>query len=76
MSDLDNRVTKLEFRVDGHDKEIAKMTSDNETLKLGLLDIRLTLTQIKWSIVGALAVWAFQVFEVKELISMAFKAVL
>lgn len=76
MSDLDHRVNELKFRVDGHDKEIAKLSSDNETLKLGLLDIRLTLTQIKWAILGALAVWAFQVFDVKDLLSLAFKALL
>lgn len=76
MSDLDSRVTKLEYRVDGHDKEISKVNSDNETLKLGLLDIRLTLTQIKWAIIGALAVWAFQALDIKDLIKLAFSVLL
>lgn len=76
MSDLDTRVSKLEYRVDGHDKELAKVNSDNETLKLGLLDLRLTLTQIKWLLLGALAFAAFNALEIKDLLKLAFSVLL
>lgn len=73
MSDpLDNRVTKLEVRVDGHDKEIAKVTSTTDSLSKALFSIQQNLTQIKWVVIGAGATAAFQVLDLKDFIKLVF----
>lgn len=72
MSDLDHRVTKLEYRVDGHDKELAAVTSDTRELTKTQFAILQNLTQIKWAVIGAGAVAAFQFLDIKDLIKLAF----
>jgi hypothetical protein len=72
MSDLDNRVTKLEVRVDGHDKEIAKVNSVTDALSKSLFDIKQNLTQIKWIAVGVGGAFAFQVLDLKDFIKLVF----
>lgn len=71
MSDLDHRVTKLEYRVDGHDKEIATVTSDTRELTKTQFAILQNLTQIKWVVIGAGAAAAFQYLELKDLLKLA-----
>lgn len=73
MSDqLDSRVTKLEVRVDGHDKEIAKVTSQTEKMDKALDSIKQSLTQIKWVVIGAVGTYALQAMDAKD----AFKILL
>ncbi|QDB71029.1 hypothetical protein bb8_p54 [Bordetella phage vB_BbrP_BB8] len=73
MSDpLDHRVTKLEYRVDGHDKELAKVNTQTDLLSKSLFDIKQNLTQIKWVAIGALGAFAFQVLDLKDFIKLIF----
>lgn len=76
MSDLDHRVTKLEYRVDGHDKEIASVTTDTRELTKTQFAILTNLTQIKWAVIGAGLVGAFSFLDVKEFIKLAISIVL
>lgn len=73
MSDhIDHRVTKLEVRVDGHDKEIAKVNSQTDSLNTALFAIQHNLTQIKWVVIGAGSALAFQVLDLKDFIKVIF----
>lgn len=73
MSDpLDNRVTRLEVRVDGHDKELQKVNSQTELLSRTLFGIQQNLTQIKWAVIGAGGVAAFQILDLKDFIKIIF----
>lgn len=73
MSDpLDNRVTKLEVRVDGHDKEIAKVNSQTDALNKALTAIQQTLNQIKWVVIGAGAAMAFNILGLKDSLKLLF----
>lgn len=49
---LDHRVTRLEFRVDGHDKDIHEVKKDTSAMSEALRTIQDNLKQIKWLIVG------------------------
>lgn len=69
---LDHRVTKLEVRVDGHDKEIAKVNSQTDSLNAALYSIQHNLTQIKWVVIGAGGALAFQVLDLKDFIKFLF----
>lgn len=69
---LDHRVTKLEVRVDGHDKEIAKVNSQTDSLNASLYSIQHNLTQIKWVVIGAGSALAFQVLDLKDFIKFLF----
>lgn len=73
MSDqLDTRVTKLEVRVDVHDKELQKVNSQTDFLSKTLFGIQQNLTQIKWVVIGAGATAAFQVLDLKDFIKLVF----
>lgn len=69
---LDHRVTKLEVRVDGHDKEIVKVNSQTDSLNAALYSIQHNLTQIKWVVIGAGSALAFQVLDLKDFIKFLF----
>ena len=56
MEQLKESVTKLEWRVDGHENEIATLKETSSDLKKTLDMIILTLKQIKWLAIGAAAV--------------------
>jgi len=53
MEQLKESVTKLEWRVDGHEGEIALLKETSSELKTTLDLIILTLKQIKWIAIGA-----------------------
>lgn len=73
MSDpLDTRVTKLEVRVDGHDKELQKVNSTTDLLSKTLFGIQQNLTQIKWVVIGAGGAAAFQFLDLKYFIKLVF----
>lgn len=50
---IEHRVTRLEFRVDAHDKDLTAIKEDNETMSDTLKGIKDSLNQIKWIAVGA-----------------------
>ena len=52
MEQLKESVTKLEWRVDGHENEIATLKETSSDLKKTLDMIILTLKQIKWLAIG------------------------
>lgn len=75
MSDqLDHRVTKLEYRVDGHDTDIAKITSQADTMSKALTAIQTNLTQIKWLVVGASGALALKALDLKDFLKLLLSA--
>jgi len=52
MEQLKANVTKLEWRVDGHDAEISELKSASAELKVTLCQITKNLQQIKWIAIG------------------------
>jgi len=56
MEQLKEDVTKLKWRVDGHENEISILKSTSSELKTTLDLITLTLKQIKWIAIGAAGV--------------------
>lgn len=50
---IEHRVTRLEFRVDAHDKDLTAIREDNETMSETLKGIKDSLNQIKWIAMGA-----------------------
>jgi len=52
---LDHRVTKLEYRVDGHDADLTSIKGESKIMKDALKAIEANLSQIKWLAVGATA---------------------
>ena len=53
MEQFKESVTKLEWRVDGHENEIALLKETSQDFKRTLDLITLTLKQIKWLAMGA-----------------------
>ena len=53
MEQFKETVTKLEWRVDGHENEIALLKETSRDFKTTLDLIILTLKQIKWIAIGA-----------------------
>lgn len=53
MDQLEQRILKLEFRMDDHQAELVKLQDISETLKRSLAGIEKTLAQIKWLATGA-----------------------
>lgn len=69
MSDpIERRVTHLEFRADGHDKDIASIKEENEDMATSLRTIQDNLKQIKWIAVGAIGFFVVQQIGVLELL--------
>lgn len=56
MDHLEQRILKLEYRMDDHQDELKKLQDISETLKRSLVGIEKTLSQIKWLAMGACAV--------------------
>jgi len=52
MEQLKESVTKLEWRVDGHDTEISMLKDTSSELKITLNGITKNLQQIKWIAIG------------------------
>ena len=57
MDQYKETVTKLEWRVDGHDTEITILKQTSGELKTTLETIIMTLKQIKWIAIGAGAIF-------------------
>ena len=56
MDHLEQRILKLEYRMDDHQEELKKLQDISESLKKSLEGIEKTLSQIKWLAMGACAV--------------------
>lgn len=57
---IDHRVTRLEFRVDGHDQDLTSIKGDTKVMSDTLKAIQDNLKQIKWIAVGAAVAFATQ----------------
>jgi GTP cyclohydrolase II len=57
MQELENRVTKVEFRLDHHEKTLDALQDSTEDFRNSLHAIEATLSQIKWFAAGALALF-------------------
>lgn len=60
MDHLEQRILKLEYRMDDHSDELKKLQDISETLKRSLIGIEKTLAQIKWLATGALVAFFAQ----------------
>ena len=56
MSNLDPRVSKLEWRVDNHSKQLTRLHNQTSELRDELHNINRSLLQIKWLAIGAAVV--------------------
>lgn len=56
MNQLEERILKLEYRMDDHQEELKNLKEISETLKKSLVGIERTLSQIKYLAMGACAV--------------------
>nr|WEM05541.1 hypothetical protein HIBIKMCM_00051 [Ralstonia phage BOESR1] len=75
MSDqLDHRVTKLEFRVDGHDKDIEQTKTVQTAMSKSLNAIQQNLTQIKWLVTGAAGALTFKALDINGLLKLLLTA--
>jgi hypothetical protein len=57
LQSVENRVSKLEFRVDGHQDELAELKGTTKSLQSSLRTIENSLLQIKWLVIGGGIVW-------------------
>lgn len=53
MDHIEERILRLEYRMDDHQAELQKLGDISESLKKSLEGIEKTLYQIKWLAVGA-----------------------
>lgn len=57
MHDLENRVNKVEWRLDQHNENIRELFDTSEELRVSLSGIHQTLVQIKWFAIGVAIVY-------------------
>jgi GTP cyclohydrolase II len=57
MQEIENRLTKAEFRLDHHEKTLDALQDSTEDFRASLHAIEATLSQIKWFAAGALALF-------------------
>lgn len=57
MQEIENRLTKAEFRLDHHEKTLDALQDSTEDFRASLHAIETTLSQIKWFAAGALALF-------------------
>jgi hypothetical protein len=57
MQEIENRLTKAEFRLDHHEKTLDSLQDSTEDFRASLHAIEATLSQIKWFAAGALALF-------------------
>ena len=57
MHDLENRVNKVEWRLDQHNENIKELFDTSEELRVSLSGIHQTLVQIKWFAIGVAIVY-------------------
>lgn len=66
---IDNRVARLEFRMDAQDEKIEDIEDAQETFGESLTAIKETLLQIKWALYGGGLMFAVNVLGLKEVIT-------
>jgi chlorite dismutase len=57
MQEIENRLTKAEFRLDHHDRTLDALQDSSEDFRKSLHAIEATLSQIKWFAMGASALY-------------------
>jgi chlorite dismutase len=57
MQEIENRLTKAEFRLDHHEKTLDALQDSTEDFRKSLHAIEGTLSQIKWFAMGASALY-------------------
>ena len=70
MDHLEQRILKLEYRMDDHQEELKKLQDISESLKRSLEGIEKTLAQIKCLAMGACFVVAAQNLGLKEALKL------
>ncbi len=70
MDHLEQRILKLEYRMDDHQEELKKLQDISESLKKSLQGIEKTLAQIKWLAMGGCFVVVLQNLGIKEALKL------
>ncbi|UOF82054.1 hypothetical protein [Caudoviricetes sp.] len=73
MSDLENRIVKLEITSGNHAEDIKELRATSVDMKRALDAIEKTLVQIKYVALGALAMIILQTAGVEKLLPIIFK---
>jgi|GEM_PF-1918999 len=73
MSDLENRVVKLEVITDNHDDDIRELRETSIDMKATLHSIEKNLNQIKYLVMGGAFVIVAQTIGLDHAISLLFK---
>jgi len=71
METKQESITKLEWRVDSHDVEIALLKQTSSELKTALEVITMTLKQIKWIAIGGAAVYCADQIGIMGILKLA-----
>ncbi|SAK95964.1 hypothetical protein AWB76_07228 [Caballeronia temeraria] len=66
---IDNRVTRLEFRMDAQEQKTEDLEDSQEDFGSSLKAIEKVLLQIKWALYGGGLVFAVNVLGLKEVIT-------
>jgi predicted nucleic acid-binding Zn-ribbon protein len=70
LDHLEQRILKLEYRMDDHQEELKKLQDISETLKKSLVGIEKTLSQIKWLSTGAFVAFFAQSIGLDKVIKL------
>lgn len=72
MEHIEQRVIRLELRVDDHADELKKLQDISNDLRRSLNSIEKTLAQIKWLATGAIVVILAQTMGVDKVLKLIF----
>ena len=72
MDHLEERILKLEYRMDDHQAELQKLGDISESLKKSLAGIEKTLAQIKWLSTGAFVAFFAQTIGLDKALKLLF----
>lgn len=70
--ELTERITRLEYRVDGHEKHIDVLGAEGSALTKSLEKMERTLLQIKWLALGATASFAANQLGLEKIVKLVF----
>jgi len=73
--EIETRLVKLEIKTDTHAAELSGLRLAFKELRQTMCKIELNLTQIKWMVVGGLAVVVFQGFGLEKVAKILMGAV-
>lgn len=70
MSELETRVSKMEWTLENHTEEMKEMRAESQDMKMTLHGILQTLTQIKWFAMGVSALYMMDQFGLAQIFKL------